>query len=303
MNEREMPPVNATLWHYDVFTKQINQGNPAGVVPDADLISEAAMQRMAQAIGFNETVFICQSQVADIRFRYFTPGHEIDLCGHGTIAAVYHLHSTNRLSGKSAIHIEASAGIIEVKINEHAGNCFVEMTQAKPKFTAYQGDVDRLAASIGIQAEDIDGDYPIMYGSTGTWTLLVPIRKLATFSRMKPQNHLFPQVLEQMPRSSIHPFCLSAFAPHCDIHSRHFSSPYSGTIEDPVTGTASGAIGAYYATYIDRARTEYHFQMEQGQEIDRNGEVSVQVLRSTHELDVSIAGTAVFVKKQEWNLR
>ncbi|MFJ6208433.1 PhzF family phenazine biosynthesis protein [Lysinibacillus sp. NPDC092081] len=36
------------------------------------------------------------------------------------------------------------------------------------------------------------------------------------------------------------------------MHARHFSSPYSGTIEDITTGTPSGVMGAYFAEYIDR---------------------------------------------------
>ncbi|UPW85422.1 PhzF family phenazine biosynthesis protein [Lysinibacillus sp. Ag94] len=92
----------------------------------------------------------------------------------------------------------------------------------------------------------------MVYGSTGIWTLLVPIKNLSYFEKMTPQTTDFPDVLKEMPKASVHPFCLKAFDKYADMHARHFSSPYSGTIEDIPTGTASGVMGAYFANYIDR---------------------------------------------------
>ncbi len=61
---------------------------------------------------------------------------------------------------------------------------------------------------------------------------------------MKPKTNLFPSILKEVPNASIHPFCLETKKQHTHIHARHFSSPYSGTIEDPATGTTSGVMGA-----------------------------------------------------------
>ena len=59
----------------------------------------------------------------------------------------------------------------------------------------------------------------------------------------------------------------------------YFSSPYSGTVEDPVTGTASGVMGAYYAEFVDHEPQDtYRFVVEQGQEIERDGRVIVDEL-------------------------
>lgn len=290
---------NITVWHYDAFSEQAGKGNPAGVVPDADHISESDMLRIAHTVGFNETVFICQSSVADFRFRFFTPGHEMTLCGHGTIAGIYHLSKMSEPKEKSVVRIETKAGIIEVRVHMRDGKSWIVMEQARPEFESYNDDVESLAASIGIQVSDIDSELPIVYGSTGTWTLLVPIKGLEPFSRMKPKNHMFPQILTQNPRSSVHPFCMSALSSRCDIHARHFSSPFSGTVEDPVTGTASGVIAAYLATYVDRDRSEYSFMVEQGQEVGRDGVVGVRVSRTEQGLHVSISGTAVFVGRRE----
>lgn len=75
---------------------------------------------------------------------------------------------------------------------------------------------------------------------------------LEAMKNMQPKNQLFPTILQEMPRASIHPFCLETYDKHAHMHGRHFSSPFSGMTEDPVTGTASGVMGAYYAKYIKR---------------------------------------------------
>lgn len=288
-----------TLWHYEAFATQAGKGNPAGVVPDADTLNGIQMQEIAQEVGFNETVFICSSQQGDYRLRYFTPGHEIPLCGHGTIAAVTHLGKTGALNGKRQLQLETKAGMICVAIQQDQDKFVVTMEQARPEFRAFQGDVAALATSLGIQVEELDVNLPILYGSTGTWTLLLPIKDLATFSRMKPQNQLFPQILKENPRCSVHPFCLKAMSLQRDTYSRHFSAAFSGTVEDPVTGTAAGVLGAYLARYVDSDRGEYHFRMEQGQELGRDGEVAVKIYPDAQGWRVFIAGTAIFVKQWE----
>lgn len=75
--------------HYDAFVTVAGLGNPAGVVLDAQGLSDDAMQQIAAAMGFNETAFVLPSDRADLRIRYWTPGHEVNLCGHATIATVW----------------------------------------------------------------------------------------------------------------------------------------------------------------------------------------------------------------------
>lgn len=84
------------------------------------------------------------------------------------------------------------------------------------------------------------------------------------------------------------------------MHARHFSSPYSGTVEDPVTGTASGVMGAFYATYINKDFDKpLTLNIEQGQEIGKDGRVIVRVRKSLADYEVEILGTAVYVKEFE----
>ncbi|UJF35815.1 PhzF family phenazine biosynthesis protein [Paenibacillus hexagrammi] len=295
-----MPPV--TIYHYDAFSRIPNQGNPAGVVFDAQALTAEDMQRIAAEVGFNETVFVLPSNQATVQLTYYTPGHEINLCGHATMAAVYGLKTRGMLGGENHITIETNVGILPISMEEdHQGDILITMKQDTPKFIPFQGDRTALAVSIGIDVDELDGELPILYGSTGTWTLLVPVRRLSAFQKMKPYNDRFPGILLENPKASLHPFCMETLDQEAFMHARHFSSPYSGTIEDPVTGTASGVMGAYYLAYMRPDLKNAEFVIEQGQEMGRDGRVKVQVERSDQgQWDVRISGTAVYVKK--WSI-
>lgn len=290
------------VYRYDAFSDVPDKGNPAGVVFDADDLSEAEMQQIAYAVGFNETVFVLKSEMADVWLRYYTPGHEINLCGHATMAALYGMKSRGLLEGKDSITIETKVGVLPIQFERDGDTLVIEMKQDKPRFVPFKGDVEKLAGAINLTADDLDLSKPIVYGSTGTWTLLIPIRHLSAFAKMKPYSSQFPDILLENPKSSLHPFCFETHDADNMMHARHFSSPYSGTTEDPVTGTASGVMGAYYLSYVDQKMNEIDFVVEQGHEMGKQGKVQVKVSRQQEGMDVRIRGTAVFVGELNVNI-
>ncbi|MBO0601864.1 PhzF family phenazine biosynthesis isomerase [Sporosarcina sp. E16_3] len=292
------------IYHYDAFSNKPNKGNPAGVVLDGNNLTEKEMQEVAFNVGFNETAFPVKSDVADIRIRYFTPGEEMDLCGHATMATIYALKSRGLLGEKTELTIETRAGILPIRIHSTIDNeLYITMKQASPQFEEFKGSIEDLAMSIGLVEEDIDSELPVLYGSTGLWTLLIPIKKRNAFNRMKPNNKLFPTILKEMPKASVHPFCLEPVDPDAHMHARHFSSPFSGTVEDPVTGTASGVMGAYYAENIANSfDTKLNLLIEQGIEIGKDGRVKVKVTKNNQTYDIEITGNAVFVKEFELSI-
>lgn len=261
------------------------------------------MQLIAEKVGFNETSFVLSSKVADIRMRFFTPGFEMDLCGHGTVGTIFSLCERGLLEEKSNLTIETKAGILPIQIGVNGnGETFIKLRQAAPQFKEFTGSKKELAHSIGLEENDVDVSLPIVYGSTGNWTVLVPVKNLDVCERMKPNNEVFPSVLKEIPKASIHPVCLETYDEQAQMHGRHFSSAYAGTIEDPVTGTASGVMGAYYATYLKKDFDhEMELIVEQGQEMNKDGRVTVYVTKDVEneKLQIDIAGTAVYVNEFE----
>ncbi|OTN77502.1 hypothetical protein A5886_002602 [Enterococcus sp. 8G7_MSG3316] len=280
---------------YDAFTTVPGKGNPAGVVLAAIGLSDTEMQYIAAEAGYNETAFVLPSEKADYRFRYFTPGHEMNLCGHGTIACIQALVDAGWITA-GTITIDTNAGLLPIVVDLAGEEPMITMRQAIPQFLPWTGDSAALLAAIGLTIEDLDTRYPIVYGNTGIWTLLIPIKERRRFAAMQSDNPLFPALLAEVPRASVHPFTLDTQSADTKMYGRHFSSPYSGTIEDPVTGTASGVMGAYYKTYIQPdLKTPACLTIEQGHEIGKAGKVYVHV-EALPELSIAISGTAIYVK-------
>lgn len=288
-----------TVYHYEAFSSIPGKGNPAGIMLDADHLTDAQMQEIAAKVGFNETTFVCRSRAADVRLRYFTPGYEMDLCGHATMASLYALR-TRGLLQKDAATIETRIGVLPVELTHGEDgskhSLSMRMRQGNPEFIPFEGDEHALLASMGLSVSDRDERYPIVYGSTGSWTVLIPIRNLEAFSRMVPDNASFPSVLTQNPKASLHPFCLETSDPQARMHARHFCPPHSGMIEDPVTGTATGVMGAYALTYLEAHLPRTGFIVEQGLEMGRDGRVKVEAERlSDGGMDIRVSGGASFV--------
>lgn len=70
----------------DAFTSHIFKGNPAAVMFLDRYPSEQMMQNIALENKLSETAFAVKTADAHYDLRWFTPGGEIDLCGHATLA-------------------------------------------------------------------------------------------------------------------------------------------------------------------------------------------------------------------------
>lgn len=286
--------MSCTVLRVDAFTQIQGQGNPAGVVMDGDSYTPEEMQAIAKRVGFNETVFICESDTATVKLRYFTPGHETPLCGHATIGAIFALFNGK---GNRQILIETAAGILPIMYDDK--NQKITMKQAEPTFIDFNGDKSALCQSLGIQLEDLHQTWPIQYGNTGSWTLLVPVINAAVLDKMKPNPEVFPDVLKELPRSSIHPFAIIS-EEEATFTARHFSSPFSGTTEESVTGTASGVMGAYSLNHIYVDGESKEISISQGKHVLREGAVFVHIIRDIKGMhQVSISGTACLHDKFE----
>ncbi|GEN51658.1 PhzF family phenazine biosynthesis protein [Alkalibacterium pelagium] len=285
------------ILHYDAFTSSRGKGNPAGIVLNENTLTSEEMQRIAYRVGFNEVAFVMTSEHADFKLRYFSPEKEMPLCGHATVCAVQALYEQNQLPQKPTVSIETNIGVLSVNIGNNAnGRLLITMQQASPQFSPFTGSKEALARSIGLTEMDLSPDLPVTYGSTGSWTLIVPITHLAAFKRMSPVNADFPSILTEMPDASVHPLCLETYDPSSDMHGRHFSAAGTGSVEDPVTGTASAVMGAYYLKYIaDQTDQAAQLTIEQGQEMGKDGRVYVNIDPSTDPSSVSISGEAVYV--------
>ena len=74
----------------DAFTDELFKGNPAAVCLVGEYPEDALMLSIAKENNLSETAFVKPlDKPGRYHLRWFTPGGEIDLCGHATLASAF----------------------------------------------------------------------------------------------------------------------------------------------------------------------------------------------------------------------
>jgi len=196
--------------------------------------------------------------------------------------------------GPRRVMQELSIGVLPVLISPSDGGVRVQMTQARPQFLR-RLDRTLLAQALGIVADDVLAAAPCQVVSTGTPQAMIPVRSLAVLERLRPDLQHLGDLEEIGEFYSTHVFALEAYeAPH-RTHARHFAAN-AGIPEDPVTGSATGAMAAYLWKYGFIREASY--TVEQGHIMGRPGIVEVEVDADGEEpTEVRIAGSAITVMR------
>ncbi len=267
----------------DAFADEPLAGNPAGVVPDAAGLDEATMRALARELGASETAFVraADDPDADRRLRFFSPTTEVDLCGHATVATHAALRAEGAIgSGEHAV--ETNVGTVGVTVAED-GTVWLRGEPATVEPITV--DYDRLGAALGIDPaalRDVGADLPVAVASTGLPFLVVPVNFLERLGEAAPDDDAVTALADEHDAAGVYAFSFDALDADSTLHARCFA-PGLGISEDPVTGTASGAAGAYLHAVdaFDEPATEFRF--EQGHFLDRPGTVRVRVERAADD--------------------
>jgi len=287
----------------DAFTDRPLGGNPCAVLFETDGLTDETMLAIAREMNLSETAFVYQSKKADFGARYFTPGGEIPLAGHPTIATVHALVESGRLTltGEfTEIILELQAGLIPIEISSLEGKILdITMIQNKPIFMAKYNPREVMPV-FGLAAQDLIPKSIIQTVSTGTPQLMVHLRDLDTLKNVQLDIPAFSALHAQGDFFSAHLFCLSGITSNAATFARHFAPP-PDIIEDPFTGSATGGMAAYlwYYGMID----EPTFIAEQGHWLNRPGQATVEILGPRDDIQaVKIGGQAVTILRGELDL-
>lgn len=278
----------------DAFASEPLTGNGAGLVPDADGLNEDQMRAVASEFAQSETAFLLPSGEADRRVRYFTPTTEVDVCGHATIASHAFLHEDGSI-GAGTHTLETNVGVLDIEVEETGR---VWTTQDGPEIRESDLDHERVAAALGIDPAalvDIGQDLPLARASTGLPFLVVPVNFLEHLGQAEPDPTAVEELAREEDVTGVYAFTFDTLEMDTTVHGRMFA-PGIGIEEDPATGTASGACGAYLRRYgaFDTVPDEMIF--EQGHFLDRPGRVHVRasdVVRVGGHAVVSLDGRLV----------
>ncbi|VTT87657.1 Uncharacterized isomerase yddE, PhzC-PhzF family [Halorubrum sp. DM2] len=276
----------------DAFAAEPLAGNAAGVLLDAEGLSDDQMAAVAAELGASETAFrtdgdetteggeavntVDGGEPVDDRLRYFSPTTEVDLCGHATIATYGALFAEGAIDGGERT-LRTNVGDLIVAVDDDGT---VWMRQQAPSVEVVDVDLGRVADALGIDPaalRDVGADLPVAVASTGLPFLVVPVNFLERLGEADPDDEAIERLSEEFDVAGVYAFTFDTLEGDSTLHGRAFV-PSLGISEDPVTGTASGAVGGYlrHVDAFDGDEPD-ELRFEQGHFLNRPGYVRVRI--------------------------
>ena len=215
------------FFQVDAFAQGPLTGNPAAVMPLERWLDDKLMQAIAAENNLSETAFTVPSDSddADYELRWFTPTMEVPLCGHATLAAGHIL-----MSG-SGVRFRTQSGVLSVARNGD----LLELDLPMAELT--ETEVPELCAALGVP------NRPLWLADGFNDSAIVPMESEAEVRAVAPDFARLKDIR--------HMAIVTAPGDEQDVASRVFV-PYAGIDEDPVTGSAHGALAPYWAKRLGR---------------------------------------------------
>jgi PhzF family phenazine biosynthesis protein len=230
--------MNTTL-RYAAFTDSPEGGNPAGVVLDANGLSDERMLAIAAEIGYSETAFVNPRGGNEYDVRYFSPLAEVPFCGHATIATGVALAERD---GAGALVFHTPNGTVPVDTSDSNGDITATLTSVAPYVEAVPAEL--LAATLTAlrwSPDQLDPALPPRIGYAGVRHLILGA---ATRARLAALDYDFVALQTTMLAHDLTTVDLVWREDETTFQARN-PFPVGGVVEDPATGAAAAALGAY----------------------------------------------------------
>jgi PhzF family phenazine biosynthesis protein len=266
---------------YAAFTDRPEGGNPAGVVLDAAALTDAEMLAIAADLGYSESAFL---DGADI--RYFSPLAEVPFCGHATIATAVALADRD---GPGEIVFNTAEGKVPVNMRRDGdGRIAATLTSVSPKVVDLDpADLDEVLGALGWDRGDLDPALPPRLAYAGVWH---PVIAAATRERLADLDYDFDRLGALMAARSWTTVQLVWREHDTQFHARD-PFPPGGALEDPATGAAAAALGAYLRE-LGLVTLPATVTILQGEDMGRRSMLTVDI---TARPEIDVTGTAVVI--------
>lgn len=292
------------IYQIDSFTKEKFKGNPAGVVINADGMSDYEMQHIARELNNSETAFLFSPDGPDCDgiIRYFTPNTEVPICGHATIAAMYAKAIEEKLDS-CILKYKTKVGILPFEIIRKNDDYQIVMTQGSFELSEPFNETitQKMLMALGVEKGEVDEKCPIQIASTGHSKVMIGIKSRTKLNTLTPNYTALANLSEEINCNGYFVFTFDSDDKDVLTYGRMFA-PGIGINEDPVTGNANGPLGGYLIQneLVAFTGNEFQFNGRQGEKIDRLGEIQVKVaIEDKGPKLIQIKGDAVVVFKTE----
>ena len=292
------------VYQIDAFTKNRFEGNPAGVVANADGLTESQMQAIARELNNAETAFILSPTAPDhdVWIRFFTPTTEVPSCGHATISANY-VRAVEYNLPSCTIKQRIGIGILPVDIVKVNSDYRIIMTQGTFEISPPITDETRndILNALNLSDADLDNRCPLQIASTGHSKVMVGIKSRETLNLLTPDLTRLVNISRTIGCNGYFVFTFDSNNADILTCGRMFA-PAIGIPEDPVTGNANGPLGAYliHHNILEASNGSVTFKAKQGEAIGRPGIVTVTVeVKGGKPSKVKVGGYATIAFKTE----
>ena len=282
----------------DVFTHAGQGGNPCPVVADARGLDPESMREIARRYG-HESGFALSAEddTHDLRFRFFVPNHEMEMCAHATIGTLWVLAREGRLPGPRVRIATGSGAVTGFVAARGAGDWNVAITQpAGTVRRLAKADGAAVAAALGIGHGSL-ADRPLHNAVTSRVKTLVPMADAAALNALSPSPEAVEAACTRIGSTGLYPYAV------LDRDARVFEARQfpraSGYPEDAATGIAAAALAFGLLEDGLVAADDRPIRIFQGRAMGRLSEIRVRLgiadgraIGCLLEGDVAIGATA-----------
>lgn len=210
-------------------------GNPAGVALLEAALDEADLLGVARSNNLSETAYLTAKAEPDLwGLRWFTPSHEVELCGHATLASAAWLFETGRVKGE-VVRFDTLSGRLDVR-RAGAGRYAMDFPAIHFKPADPAPGVVEAMGQAPTETHDIDPIHGLRY------QMLIYDSEAAIAALDPDQGALIKAKVNVV---------ATARGDSADFVSRFFA-PGVGVPEDPVTGSAHCTLAPFWADRLGR---------------------------------------------------
>ena len=285
----------------NAFADKPFHGNPAGVFPFAEGLSDRQMQAIAKQLNLVETVFVLPPTVdgVDFQLRYFTPERELPIAGHPTIATWCALALGGHVDVKQGVfRQQTKRGVQEIVVETTGSAVRVLMQQPEPRFLGTVGNTARVARVFGIAESDFLPGLPIEAVDTGLGHLVFGVRSMEALMRVRRNIAELKELCSEFGVAEAQIYCRESYDPAMTLHTRNLC-PREG-IEDPACGVGTSALAAYLMKHGVLGDDAVEIFAEQGHIENMPSVIYVRGRRVNGALALTIGGTGVLMVKGEF---
>ncbi len=283
--EEHAPP--AAVIRYAAFTDKPTGGNPAGLVLGASALSDGDQLAIARDLGYSETAFLSRrgGDVGEYDVRYFSPEAEVPFCGHATIAAAIAIAERDG-PGQLVFHITAGAVPVVTRRDE-TGALTASLTSLTPSVVDLNAaGIDAALSALHWRRQELDTSLPPKIAYAGARHLILAAGSRQRLARLDYDVEALKALMLSQDLTTVD---LVFEAADGLYHARN-PFPVGGVYEDPATGAAAAAFGAYLRE-LGRVAPPAQVTVLQGDDMGRPSRIIVDIPRG--DGPITVTGGAV----------